>query len=315
MLTTPAFIVAAVLVSQLPASLATEQDRNNEPRQQRAAPGKTQTDQTVNVPKGSRVDLTRCAGTVTVKTWDRDAVRVHGEHLNRTRVTVTQREQVLLISPTGDTRQREENAVDYELTVPAWINISIDGSECNVDITGVTGNVVAHIIEGDVLLRNLGGNVDAKSVDGKVTLEGGRGKIQINTVDDDIEISKASGEIVAESIDGDVKLTDLQATSIDASSVDGDVTFQGTLQSSGHYQFTTHDGSVTLFLPESTSATFGIRTFEGEMHSSLQLKASGQVSRGRRVTYTLGSGSAQVEIETFDGDVYIRKPGEAIRKQ
>ena len=29
------------------------------------------------------------------------------------------------------------------------------------------------------------------------------------------------------------------------------------------------------------------------------------------MTYTLGSGSAQVEIESFDGDVKIRKPGES----
>jgi DUF4097 and DUF4098 domain-containing protein YvlB len=312
-LTTPGFIVAAVLVSQLPATLVTDQDRqdrNAEPQQQRAAPGRSQTDQTVNVQKGSRVALTDCTGTVTVKTWERDAVRVQADHFNRTRISINQRDQVLLISPASG--RDNDDAVDYELTVPAWININIDGGgdACNVDITGITGNVVAHTTEGDIVLRNLGGSVDAKSVDGKITVEGGRGKIQVSTVDDDIEISKASGEIVAESIDGDVKLTDVQATSVDVSNVDGDILFAGTLQASGRFQFTTHDGSITLVLPESTSATFGIRTFQGQLHSSLPLKAAGQVQRGRRGTYTLGGGSAQVEIEAFDGNVYIRKPGE-----
>jgi hypothetical protein len=313
--TTPALVVAAVLVSQLPAPLAPEQDRKDEPQQQRSAPGRSQTDQTVNVQKGTRVSLTSCMGTATVKTWDRDAVHVQGDHFSRTKVNVELRDQVLLISATsGRGRDTDDPVVDYVLTVPAWINMNIDGDECNMDITGITGNVVAHTTDGEIILHNLGGSVDARSVDGKIIVDGGRGKIQVNTVDDDIEISKASGEITAESIDGDVKLTDMQATSLDVSSVDGDITFSGTLQPSGHFQFTTHDGDVVLFLPDSTSATFGIRTFQGELHSSLSLKAAGQVSRGRRTTYTLGGGSAQIEIETFEGDVYLRKPGEVIKK-
>jgi DUF4097 and DUF4098 domain-containing protein YvlB len=314
-LTTPAFIIAAVLVSQLPATLPTDQDRKDAPEpQQRSAPGRTKTDQTVNVQKGSRVDLTSCAGNVIVKTWERDAVRVQGEHLNRTRISITPRDQVVLIAAEASGRSGGSDAVDYELTVPAWINLNIDGDDCNMEITGLTGNVRAKTTDGEVVLRGLGGNVEAESVDGKITVDGGRGKIHVSTVDDDIEISKASGEIVAESIDGDVKLSDLQATSIDASSVDGDVTYTGALQASGRFQFTTHDGSIMLFLPESTSATFGIRTFQGALHSSLPLKAAGPVARGRRVTYTLGGGSAQVEIETFDGDVYMRKPGEPVKK-
>jgi hypothetical protein len=45
----------------------------------------------------------------------------------------------------------------------------------------------------------------------------------------------------------------------------------------------------------------------------LPLKAAGPVSRGRRVTYTFGSGSAQVEIERSTATP-MRKPGEAIKK-
>ena len=31
--------------------------------------------------------------------------------------------------------------------------------------------------------------------------------------------------------------------------------------------------------------------------------------RGRRVSYTLGSGSAEVEMETFGGDIQLRPAG------
>jgi hypothetical protein len=33
------------------------------------------------------------------------------------------------------------------------------------------------------------------------------------------------------------------------------------------------------------------------------------VRGGRRVSYTLGTGSAEVEVETFSGDIRVRRPG------
>jgi hypothetical protein len=76
--------------------------------------------------------------------------------------------------------------------------------------------------------------------------------------------------------------------------------------------FTSHEGDVQLVIPENSNATIAARTFSGgKLESSLPLKAQSAAGRGRRTTYTLGSGSAQVELETFEGSIVIRKPGEA----
>ena len=264
---------------------------------------RAETDQTVNVQKGMRVDLQNFAGDVIVKTWDRDAVRVRARHSSRSKIDITPRDQVLRISHDG------MYSVDYELTVPAWIAIKIESHQGDVDIDGLAGAVTINTTEGDITLRNFGGAATVESIDGNVIVEGGKGRVQAKTTDGDITITKASGELLVESIDGTIKMTDVTATALEASTVDGDILYSGTFQGSGRYRFESHDGDVTLMIPENTSATFTIRRYDSsrKLDTNLPLKPVGDTTRARRATYTLGGGAAQVEIESFDGDVTIKK--------
>ena len=64
-----------------------------------------------------------------------------------------------------------------------------------------------------------------------------------------------------------------------------------------------------MILPENTNATFTVRTYNGDFSSNLPTKRVGEVRRGRRATYTLGSGGAEVELESFGGTIRLRRPG------
>ena len=275
---------------------------------ERVVGARTQSDQTVQVPKGTRVEVDDCSGDTIVRTWDRDAVRVQARHTSRTRVRANLVGNQLRIDIDAD---RGPGSADLELSVPAWINLRIDGNNCFVEVAGVSGAVSVKTVEGDIVLTGLSGTVDAESVEGKITLEGGRGRVQLSTVEGDIAISKAGGEIVAESVDGEITLTETQASAVEISTVDGDVLYSGALLATGRYLFTTHDGDVTMAIPENTSATFSVRTFgDSRVESTLPLKQGTAGRRGQRATYTLGGGAAQVDIEAFDGSVRIRRPGE-----
>jgi DUF4097 and DUF4098 domain-containing protein YvlB len=282
--------------------------------QQRPPVGRSITEKTIPVPKGARLTLNSDAGEIVIKTWDRDAVSVRASHSSRMQVTAELKDQVLVI---GATSGRAATSVDYELTVPAWIGLRVETRYSGIEIEGVSGSVSVESIQGDISLRNLGGPVFAKSIEGGVKLDGGRGKVQITTVQGDVTITKTSGDITAETNDGDITLADVQASTVSASTVDGEIKFSGALSASGQYEFTSHDGEIVLTIPENSNATFGVRTYsdENQVHTTFPLKTSGQVRKGRRVTYTLGTGSAQVELETFDGSFYLRKPGEAVKKE
>jgi DUF4097 and DUF4098 domain-containing protein YvlB len=296
-------VLASVLLTGAAESL------QDTPAQRPSVGSRTETDQTVPVQKGARLDLDDCMGEVLVRTWERDAIRVRARHTSRTKVRVDAVGQVVRIDVDSD---RGVGIADFELTVPAWINASIKGNNCFIDLEGLAGSISAETVEGDVNLRNLSGTVDVSSVEGQVTVEGGRGRVQINTVEANIRITKAAGEIVADSIEGDITLTDSQSAAVELSTVEGTITYSGTLQPSGRYLFTTHEGDVVLAIPENTSATFGVRSFEsGRITTTLPLKqGAAQGRRGQRVVHTLGGGAAQVEIETFEGSVFIRRPGE-----
>ncbi len=298
----PALMLAAAIVMQ--AEPATDN------QQTRPIGSRVQTDQTVNVTKGMRVVLDECAGDVIVTTWERDAVRVRAEHSRSAKVEISPRDQVLHITRDG------RSSVDYELTLPAWAALSVEGTHCFVDVKGLGGALQATTVEGDITLRDLAGTATVESIEGTIRIEGGRGRVQAKTSDGDIESIKSGGELLLESIDGSITVTDATATALEVTTVDGDVVFSGAFQANGRYRFETHDGSLLLVLPENTGATFQVRRYDGprNLDSTLPLKASGE-PRGRRMTYTLGNGSAQVEIESFDGDVKIRKPGEVKKEK
>ena len=278
----------------------------------RAVGVRTQTDQTITVPKGTRVEVDDCAGEVIVRTWDRDAVRVQASHTSRTQVRAELVGNQLRLDVDSN---RGPGTADLNLSVPAWISLRIDGNNCFADVSGVSGAVAVKTVEGDIVMTGLTGTVDAESVEGKITLEGGRGRAELSTVEGTISISKAGGEIVAESVDGDIVLTETQASAVEISTVDGDILYSGAFLANGRYLFTTHDGDITLAIPDNASATFSVRAFgDGRVDSTLPLKQSSLGRRGQRATYTLGGGSAQVDVEAFDGTIRIRRIGETVKK-
>jgi hypothetical protein len=54
---------------------------------------------------------------------------------------------------------------------------------------------------------------------------------------------------------------------------------------------------------------FGVRTYNGSLATNLPLQEAGDARRGQRTTYTLGSGSADFELESFGGTIQLRKRG------
>jgi DUF4097 and DUF4098 domain-containing protein YvlB len=71
----------------------------------------------------------------------------------------------------------------------------------------------------------------------------------------------------------------------------------------------THNGTIGLAVPDSTNATLSVRTYGGGFRSSFPVKRDDQNAR-KRFTVTLGSGSARVELESFNGSIALRRPGD-----
>jgi DUF4097 and DUF4098 domain-containing protein YvlB len=289
----------AVLLCVLAAAPGTGQDR------QGRAP---QTDQTVPVSRGTRLAIDNFAGEVVVHTWDKDAVRVQARHAARTRIGI--RTSASSVNIGTESSNDPNGSVDYDITAPAWIPMRVEGRYNHVTIDGAQGDVSVVTVRGDIVLKG-GASVTASTIDGAIQVDAARGKITLSSVNQGITVTGASGEISAETTNGSIALARIESSHVNVSTINGDIAYEGALADNGRYTFTTHNGDIVLTVPEPANATFSVRTYNGEFVTSLSLKGPdpSEVKRGKRVAYTLGNGSAEVETESFGGTIRLRRAG------
>ena len=261
-------------------------------------------DQTVDVARGTRLTVENQAGEVVMRACDRDAVRVVARHGTRVRVNLRQAEGALFITNRGSM-----GAIDYEISVPSWMPVKVSGHYNYIELNGMGAEVTAENVRGDIEIKGGRGFVTAKSIEGSIRISGTQGKVTAMTVNDDLTVENATGELAVESTNGNLTLTGIQSSAVSVATVNGRVIFGGTLADKGRYQFTTHNGRIELRVQQNPNATFYVRTYEGSFRQSLGLKPQGEPRSGRRNTYIAGNGSAQVELESFNGSVRLLGPG------
>jgi hypothetical protein len=297
MLLMTAALIAALGTAQAPAQA---QSGGAETRKVRTP----DTDETVNVTKGTRLSVNAFAGEVIVRGWARDAVRVQGRHNTRTRVTINATGPVVAVSASGS-----PGSADYEINVPVWMPVKVEGTYVYISVEGTQADIAAETVRGDIVLKGGATTVTAKSVEGEVILDGPRGKINASSVNQGVTITGGSGEVAVETVNGHISLNNMETSSVEAGSINGNMKYDGTVAPSGRYRFSTHNGDIVVAVPETTSATFTVRTYNGSLNTNLPLKTAGEIRRGQRATYALGGGSADFELESFGGTIQLRRRG------
>lgn len=265
-----------------------------------------QIDSTVPVERGQRLEVDLYAGDITVKAWPQNSVRVVADPGSRGRIEIERSPTTLGIHTSG--RRGPPPSADLELTVPAWMALDLSAVYGDITIAGARGAITAETVQGDVSAEGGEGLISVKSVQGGVALTGAKGRIEANSVNADVEVTRCSGEISAESVNGDVTLRETEATALSATSVNGDLEYQGPIRSGGRYLLSTHNGDITLGVAEGTSAAVSVSTFNGEFESDFPVTIT-ETRKGKRFNFTLGSGSAQVTLESFQGTISLVRPG------
>jgi DUF4097 and DUF4098 domain-containing protein YvlB len=265
-----------------------------------------QYDTTVTAERGQRLEVNAFGGEVTVKTWNRNAVRVQADPTSRTHVVVSTFGSTVSVKTEG--RRGPASAVDLDITVPAWIGLDISGTYTDVNVTGAGGPVTVETVQGEVSVTGGSGLVSLSSVQGSVTLKGAKGRIEVRSVNEDVHVSETSGEIRAESVNGEVSLDKVDATTLDATTINGDVAYDGPIHNNGHYSLSSHNGDITLSVPPGANASVAVSSFSGDFESEFPVTLQNG-RKGKRFNFTLGTGGAEIELESFQGTVRLVRPG------
>lgn len=263
------------------------------------------TDTSFAVRQGQRLELSDFGGQVTIKAWHQSSIRLKASHSSHERVSISTDGSIVNISASA---RHGPASIDYELLVPAWMPLSIAGTpSAEVSIEGTEAEVTVETVEGAVHVVGGSGNVSLRSVEGEVSVEGARGRIDLNSVDGAITVKDCSGDITAETVDGEITMSGIESANVDASTVDGTVEYDGTIRDNGRYHFESHDGDVTVSVPEKANVTVSVSTFSGDFDSCFPLQLKDKTKH--RFTFVLGTGSARLEMESFDGSISICRPG------
>jgi hypothetical protein len=267
------------------------------------------TDQTVQVTKGTKLSVNNFAGDVVVKTWDKDAVRVEVNHSDRETVDIRQADQT--VSVRSRSTRGPSRSLDYAITVPTWMSIAVNGTYADVTAEGIGGDVTVETTHGDITVRGGSGFVSLKSVQGEIVVEKAKGRIEVRAVNEGIRLADISGDLSAESTNGSIILDRIDSANADLYTVNGNISYDGPIKDKGLYRLTTHNGLIALAVAERANVTLSARTYNGSIRSTFPLPGDTGERRAKRLTLTLGNGSAHVELESFGGAIALRRPGEA----
>ena len=266
-----------------------------------------QIDSTVPVGRGQRLEVNAFAGEIAVSVWNRDAVRVEADASGSTGVEIDRNATTVSVRTSG--RRGPPSDVDLRITAPAWMPLDLSGVNTDITVAGTRAAISAETVQGDVSAKGGDGLVSLRSVQGSVSLTGAKGRLDVSSVNADVEVSASSGEVNAETVNGDVTLDAVDATSVTATSLNGDVAYNGPIKSSGRYAFSTHNGDITVTVAEGTSASVSVSTFNGEFISAFPVTLT-ETRKGKRFNFTIGGGSAQVTLESFQGTIELVRPGQ-----
>jgi DUF4097 and DUF4098 domain-containing protein YvlB len=265
-----------------------------------------QIDTTVAAQRGQRLQVNAFGGAVTIRSWNRDAVQIQGTNSGRTRVEVSVTATSVSVRTQG--RRGPPTEVDLRITAPAWMPVSVAGVRTDANIEGIQAPISVETVEGEISVTGGVGLISLRSVQGSVSLQGARGRISVNSVNEDVRVANSTGEIVAEAVNGEIILEAVDAATVDANTVNGDIAYAGPIRNGGRYALSTHNGDITLTVAEGSSANVAVSTFNGEFESEFPVPLSG-TRKGKGFNFILGTGSAQVTLESFQGTIELVRPG------
>ena len=268
-------------------------------------------DQTVDVTKGTRLVLSNNAGEVTVRSWDQDRVRIQATHGPRETISAETTDMTLRIRTQRASGSRGPGGlVDYQITVPRWMPVNLSGTYLDATIEGTTAEVTVETVHGNARVTGGTGAVSLRSVEGVITVDKASGRVQATTVNEGIRITNVSGEITAETTNGDIFIDNATTSNLEAFTVNGEVTFNGTIRDNGAYRLGTHNGDIRVGLGGANNATVFVRTFQGDFTADFPVQLpEGQNARSgsKRFNFTLGNGSARLELQSFGGDIVLAR--------
>lgn len=167
-------------------------------------------------------------------------------------------------------RDRRDVKVRFTVRVPAGVRLS------------------AGTVNGEMRVRDLSSDVRASTVNGRVEVRNVGGEVRATTVNGGVDVTTRNGPVDATTVNGSVNVK------MSALARDGDMRFH------------TVNGDVTVETPSSLDARVSLSTLHGSISSDYPVQLSGRFGP-RRASGTIGKGGREIDMETVNGSIELRR--------
>ena len=265
----------------------------------------------------AQVSISNIAGSVNVVGWDRNDVQVSGElgegakplvitgdndHLS---IKVEPRGGSGWFNFGGDSRMAPTR---LELHVPRAASLDVNVISAPLVVDGLAGGKVKiNTISGNARINAQMPSLVVDSVSGGIEMSGHAEQASLQTVSGEILAPSLGSQATLQTISGRIQAGGGPWQKFSLSTVSGDVQLAGGLTAGGNIDIDSMSGDVQLRLPADTSANLHASSFSGKLRSDFGTPTQAEHVPGRSLDARLGGGHGKIRIETFSGDLRVRK--------
>jgi DUF4097 and DUF4098 domain-containing protein YvlB len=266
-------------------------------------------DETRDMAADGHVLVDNLAGSVEVAVWDKAKIEIMGELGDDVEeVEISATDNGIQIRIRNEQNRHDIDGTNLYLRVPIAASIEVETVSADIDINGSEGeSIVLNTVSGDVEAQASPRRLEIQSVSGEVEFEGSVSRSSVETVSGDISLGGVHGEIEISTVSGDVSLVAEEVDRGQFESVSGDMKLDLTVSDSGRLASESMSGDFDLRLPAAQQAGFEVQTYSGDIRSDFGESASVSKGPGSVLKYREGSNGALIRLESFSGDIHIRR--------
>lgn len=200
------------------------------------------------------------------------------------------------------------SAAVIEVRVPRGAQVTIQGGNVDVDVSGMTGTLDGSLRAGRLRADGAFRTIRADVLDGNIELVGASSEIDARTGTGRVLVRGVTGDLRASSVSGTLLVGGASLRRARLESVTGEISVKGSVQHGGKLEVFSHSGDVELRLPPTLGADIDVTAPSG--HFSSEFAVKGRPTLKTPLTATLGDGGSSIVVRTFKGRVSLAQQPE-----
>jgi hypothetical protein len=265
----------------------------------------------------ARISISNIAGTVNVIAWDRNEVQVSGrlgDGAKPLAITGSNGDLEIKVEPQGGSGRfnwggdSKMAPTMLDLHVPKAASLDVDVISAPLVIDGMDGgSIQVNTVSGKARINARTPSLKVDSVSGGIEQAGHAEQAALQTVSGEILAPALGRSVELQTISGRIQANGGPWQKLTLSTVSGDVQLTGALAAGGSIGIDSMSGDVQLQLPANTSASLHASSFSGDLRSDFGTPKEPEHGPGSSLDVRLGAGAGKINIETFSGDLRVRK--------